>query len=366
MRLALPFLRAVHALPLRPSLSSSAARFIARASPARALAATMATTAEATRKALRKQMFIGGKFVDADGGATFDVTDPCTGGVSIWGGERASNVDGGVAGTRRRAVAAAPTGPQRRLSVAGWALVRCAEWRCARRERALAARASCPPARALTKPAPPSHLSSAPTPQVLAPAAAASSAQVDAAVEAAAAAFPAWAALSNAERAGWLRKLADELEKRKPEAAAVEALNTGKPLREAQGDVDDACAAFRYCAGLAEKGRGVEHIQPDQAALPDPNFAGSSIIYEPVGVVAGILPFNFPLMMGSWKVGPALAAGCTIVLKPSEFTPFSILELCAAAEAISLPAGVLNVVTGAGAIGAGACHVVWVVGWVRA
>jgi len=226
----------------------------------------MADLFESTRKALRKQLFIGGKFVDAEGG-TFDVLNPCTG-------------------------------------------------------------------------------------ELLAPAGLASSAQVDAAVKAAAEAFKTWSRTSNAERAGWLRKLADELEQRKPACAAAEAINAGKPLREAHGDVDDACAAFRYCAGLAEKGRGVEHIQPDQAALPDPNFAGSSIVYEPVGVVAGILPWNFSTMMGAWKVGPALAAGCTIVLKPSEFTPFSVLEMAAAAEAIGLPAGVLNVVNGTGAVGA--------------
>ena len=132
-------------------------------------------------------------------------------------------------------------------------------------------------------------------PQLLASCGAASPAQVDAAVKAAAAAFKSWSKLADSERAGWLRKLADELGSRKAHVAAIEALNTGKPYREAEGDVDDACAAFRYCAALAENGKGVAHIQPDQSALPDPNFAGSHIIYEPVGVVAGILPFNFPL-----------------------------------------------------------------------
>jgi betaine-aldehyde dehydrogenase len=125
----------------------------------------------------------------------------------------------------------------------------------------------------------------------------ASAAQVDAAVQAAAAAFKSWRRTPDAERAGWLRKLADELSSRKAHIAAVEALNTGKPFREGEGDVEDACAALRYCAGLAEKGRGVAHIQPDAAAL-DASFAGSSILYEPVGVVVGILPFNFPLMVG--------------------------------------------------------------------
>jgi betaine-aldehyde dehydrogenase len=152
-----------------------------------------------------------------------------------------------------------------------------------------------------------------------------------------------------------LRKLADEMANRKAHIAAIEAINTGKPFREAEGDVDDTCAAFRYCASLAENGCGVKHIQPDASKLPDPQFENSYIRYEPVGVVVGILPFNFPLMMGAWKTGPSLAAGCTLVLKPSEFTPFSILELAAAAEAIGLPKGVINVVTGFGKVGAELC-----------
>lgn len=130
---------------------------------------------------------------------------------------------------------------------------------------------------------------------------------------------------------------------------SVEALNTGKPVREAEGDVDDAIAAFRYCAALAEGGH-TKAIQTVAASLPDPSFTGR-IIYEPVGVVVGITPFNFPLMMAAWKVGPSLAAGCTIIIKPSEFTPYSTLELAAAAEAIGLPKGVLQVIPGDGKVG---------------
>jgi betaine-aldehyde dehydrogenase len=132
------------------------------------------------------------------------------------------------------------------------------------------------------------------TGQPLANAGGASPQQVDEAVKAAAAAFKSWRKVPDAERAGWLRKLADEVAARKPHIAAVEALNVGKPLREGEADLDDVIACLRYCAGLAEKGCGVKHIQTDAAALPDPGFAGSHIIYEPVGVVAGILPFNFP------------------------------------------------------------------------
>ena len=128
--------------------------------------------------------------------------------------------------------------------------------------------------------------------ELLATCGGASEAQVDAAVKAAREAFKSWQKLSDAEHATWLRKLADEVAVRKPHIAAVEALNTGKPLREAEGDCDDVVGVLRYCAGLAEKGKGVAHIQPDQDALPDANFKGSYIIYEPVGVVGAVTPWK--------------------------------------------------------------------------
>ena len=201
---------------------------------------------------------------------------------------------------------------------------------------------------------------------------------VDAAVASSAAAFPSWSRESPASRAAHLLRLADELEKRKEAVASVEAFNTGKPFREAQGDVDDACAAFRYCARQAEN-FDARYPQPVEA-LPDASFRGSTR-YEAVGVVAAICPWNFPLvrfflfssfaccltglpcphplpphphphqMMAAWKIGPSLAAGCTIVVKPSEFTPFSALCLCDAVLAAGLPPGVVNVVTGAGDVG---------------
>jgi len=118
-------------------------------------------------------------------------------------------------------------------------------------------------------------------------------AHVDAAVAAAAAAAPAWGALAPAARAAHLRALADELERRRDDVASVEALNCGKPLREAFGDVDDACAAFRYCARQAET-FDARYPGPSEA-MPDAAMVGS-IRYEPVGVVAAICPFNFPLM----------------------------------------------------------------------
>ena len=132
----------------------------------------------------------------------------------------------------------------------------------------------------------------------------------------------------------------------------MEALNTSKPFREAQGDVDDAVAAFRYC-GRQAVALDTRLSQPSEA-LPAAEFSGK-IRYEPVGVVGAICPWNFPLMMAAWKVGPSLAAGCTVVLKPSEFTPFTALCLATVADAVKLPAGVLNVVTGAGDVGAALC-----------
>lgn len=186
--------------------------------------------------------------------------------------------------------------------------------------------------------------------ELLAVAGSATSEQADRAIKAAAKAFKTWSKLADTERANWLIKLADELTARRDHIAAVESLNTGKPFREGQGDVDDAIAALKYAAGLASSGK-TKAIQTDATLLPDPSFTGS-IRYEAVGVVLGITPFNFPMMMAAWKAGPALAAGCTIVLKPSEFTPFTTLELAAAAEAIGLPAGVLSVVTGDGKVGA--------------
>jgi betaine-aldehyde dehydrogenase len=172
---------------------------------------------------------------------------------------------------------------------------------------------------------------------------------VDEAVRAAATAFVSWAATPAATRAAHLRALADELEKRKEDVASVEAFNCGKPVREAYGDVDDACAAFRYCARQADNfdARYPQPVEP----MPDTSMV-ASVSYEPVGVVAAICPFNFPLMMAAWKVGPSLAAGCTIVVKPSEFTPFSALCLADAALAAGIPPGVINVVTGGGDVGA--------------
>lgn len=176
---------------------------------------------------------------------------------------------------------------------------------------------------------------------------AATAEDVDAAVLAARTAFDQgpWPRLSGRERATCLRAIAQAIRDRLDAIAALEVLDNGKPLPEARWDIGDAAGCFDYYAGLAEE-LAEGHAEP--IALPDARFVAKSVL-EPVGVAGAIIPWNYPLLMASWKVAPALAAGCTMVLKPSELTPLTALELGAIAEQIGLPAGVLNIVTGMGA-----------------
>ena len=168
---------------------------------------------------------------------------------------------------------------------------------------------------------------------------------IDLAVAAARRAFDdGWGKTSGAERAVFIEALADDLEARQDELATLEVRDNGKPLPEAQWDIGDAIGCFRYYAGLA---RELDERQDEALALPDERFR-CRIRYEPVGVAGQIIPWNYPLLMAAWKVAPALAAGATCVLKPSELTPLTALELAAAADRSGLPAGVLNVVTGLG------------------
>ncbi|WP_287027953.1 aldehyde dehydrogenase family protein [Pseudomonas sp. UBA6310] len=167
---------------------------------------------------------------------------------------------------------------------------------------------------------------------------------IDHAVRAARQAFRNWGESRGAERAAWLDLIADGLEARHEELAVLEVRDNGKPLPEARWDVGDAIGCFRYYAGLA---RELDGRQNEPLALPDERFR-CSLRYEPVGVAGQIIPWNYPLLMAAWKVAPALAAGATVVLKPSELTSLSALELAATADRIGLPAGVLNVVTGLG------------------
>lgn len=183
------------------------------------------------------------------------------------------------------------------------------------------------------------------TGEVIHQVAAGGASDIDKAVAAARHAFDQgpWPTLSGAQRAAYLRAIATELEARKDALAALEVLDNGKPLAEAQWDVADAIGCFEFYAGLAEQ------LEPDGTplALPDERFSCYTR-REPVGVAGLVTPWNYPLLMAAWKVAPALAAGCTAVLKPSEITPLSALELAAAAHAVGLPKGVLNVVTGLG------------------
>ena len=151
-----------------------------------------------------------------------------------------------------------------------------------------------------------------------------------------------WRQTSTAERAALLRALADRLEADKDEVARLEALDTGKRIVEAVIDMEDVISVFRYYADTAASnaGRVVDTSQPDVL---------SRITYEPVGVCSLITPWNFPLLQTSWKVAAALAAGCTFVLKPSELTPSTAIWLLRNLADLGLPAGVGNLVLGAGA-----------------
>ncbi|MBZ9705610.1 aldehyde dehydrogenase family protein [Mesorhizobium sp. ESP7-2] len=169
---------------------------------------------------------------------------------------------------------------------------------------------------------------------------------IDAAVTAARRAFDEgpWPRLSGGERARYLRAIADGIRTCQAELAQLEVIDNGKPLPEADWDVADAAGCFDFYAGLAE---GLDANGAEPIALADARFA-SRAVKEPIGVAGAIIPWNYPLLMASWKVAPALAAGCTMVLKPSELTPLTALEVGAIADDVGLPAGVLNIVTGFG------------------
>ena len=163
---------------------------------------------------------------------------------------------------------------------------------------------------------------------------------VDAAVERAKAAFPAWRAVEPAERSAVLRRLADAVEERLEDLAVLEARNAGKPIGDARGEMGMVVETFRYYAGAPERLLG-DTI---------PVAGGIDMTFrEPLGVVGLIVPWNFPLVIAAWKLGPALAAGNTVVLKPAELTPLTALELEKIAATV-LPEGVLNVVAGPGSV----------------
>ncbi|QXH45866.1 gamma-aminobutyraldehyde dehydrogenase [Pseudomonas xanthosomatis] len=165
--------------------------------------------------------------------------------------------------------------------------------------------------------------------------------QVEAAIVAAQRAFAGWARTTPQQRAGVLLEIADALQRQQEQLACLEALNCGKPLHLArQDDLAAAIDVFRFFAGAVrcQTGQLAGEYLPGYTSL---------VRRDPLGVVASIAPWNYPIMMAAWKIAPALAAGNTLVFKPSEHTPLSILALAPALNAL-LPPGVLNIVCGGG------------------
>ena len=182
------------------------------------------------------------------------------------------------------------------------------------------------------------------TEEVIAQVAEATAADVDKAVKSARAAFDSgpWPATTAQDRGRILFKLADKIRQNQPMLAELECRNTGKPIVEAEYDIGDVATCFEYYGGLANKVNG--------SVMPVPANALSFTLREPVGVAGQIIPWNYPLLMAAWKLAPALAAGCTCVLKPAEQTPLTAMEFANWLEEVGLPPGVVNIINGAGEI----------------
>jgi betaine-aldehyde dehydrogenase len=164
------------------------------------------------------------------------------------------------------------------------------------------------------------------------------------AVDAASAAFIGWSHSTGRERGALLRKVAQGVSEQREPLMRVQSRNSGKPLFEAGIDVDDVIATFEYYAGLAE---ALDAEQDRAVALPSDAFS-ARLRREPCGVVGLIVPWNFPMVTTAWKLAPALAAGCCVVLKPSEVTPLAELQLARIIAEAGFPAGVFNLVCGTG------------------
>ncbi len=177
--------------------------------------------------------------------------------------------------------------------------------------------------------------------------AAATAEDVDAAVNAARTAFDSgnWSGLTGKERAVYLRKIADGIRQRLDHMAALEVRDNGKPLAEAIGDIEDTAGTFDLYAELAEQ---LDNNRSEAITVSDDRFS-VLVEKEAMGVAAAIIPWNFPVLMAAWKVAPALAAGCTMVLKPSEVTPLTAIELADVIDQAGVPAGVFNLINGMGA-----------------
>jgi betaine-aldehyde dehydrogenase len=169
---------------------------------------------------------------------------------------------------------------------------------------------------------------------------------VDQAVRAARRAFESapWRETTAQERGRILFRLAQIVRDNAAQWAELETINNGKPIVESEFDIADVATCFEYYGGLATKIHG--------DVIPVPDNAMSLALREPIGVCGQIIPWNYPLLMAAWKLAPAICAGCTMVLKPAEQTPLTVLELAKHFEAAGLPPGVVNVVTGEGETGA--------------
>jgi len=180
------------------------------------------------------------------------------------------------------------------------------------------------------------------TEEVIAQVAASESADVERAVKAARAAFDSgsWPKTTAQDRGRILFKLAEKVRQNSAMLAEIECRNTGKPIVEAEYDIADVATCFEYYGGLANKVTG--------SVIPVPANALSFTLREPMGVAGQIIPWNYPLMMAAWKLAPAIAAGCTCILKPAEQTPLTALEFANWFEEAGLPPGVVNIINGYG------------------
>src|SRR5580698_9771598 len=149
-----------------------------------------------------------------------------------------------------------------------------------------------------------------------------------------------WSTSTAQERGRVLFRLCEKIRANLPALAELECRNTGKPIVEAEYDINDAATCFEYYGGLATKVVGYVNPVPDNAM--------SLSLKEPVGIAGQIIPWNYPLLMAAWKLAPALAAGCTCVLKPAEQTPLTALEFARCFAGCGLPPGVVNIITGFG------------------
>src|SRR5579863_5674246 len=166
---------------------------------------------------------------------------------------------------------------------------------------------------------------------------------VDRAVAAARKAFPAWKRMPASERGRLLYKLADAIEADREYLTQLETLDTGHPIRDTSHlDLPRTAATFRYFAGMCDKIDG-------RVAPVEPGFL-NYILREPLGVIGEIVPWNFPMMFVSWKLGPALAAGNVCVMKPAELTPLSALRIAKLSGQVGFPPGVINIIPGRGSV----------------